>query len=87
MDNERTCVATYARKDLIVQLRKLITPSVTEPVQGTEKELLDLYSELTGVFAEYTNGGDEMAEMCTCKKHIENDGRTFEEMVEANKTW
>jgi len=80
------CQARDDRRELIADLRKAVGGSTAEELDnsGTEGELLDIWSVLVGVVAEYTDGGDQMAENCTCSdlNHVEgHPGERFGEIL------
>jgi hypothetical protein len=66
-----TCEAVDARKSLISDLLGVMS-TARKDLEGTEEELFEVWDELTGIVAEYTDGGDEMTEACTCGKHHDN---------------
>jgi hypothetical protein len=76
-----SCEAVDDRQKLTDGMRDLLGPNPA-PSQGTERELIHAFRVLQGVVAEMTNGGDQMAELCTCGEHIDRDDglKTFTEV-------
>ena len=63
------CQAVHERKELTHAIERAFSPGQHKQVhelQGSEAELLLAFEHLMGVVAEYTDGGDQMAEGCTC---------------------
>jgi hypothetical protein len=65
------CAATLERKGFILNLIKATKyqpwgASDLASIEGTEQELKDVWSELRGIFNEYGDDGDQMAEACDC---------------------
>jgi len=58
------CDAVDQRRAVTNELLKAVGSRPT--ADGSEKQMLEAYSVLTGIVAEYTDGGDQMAEECTC---------------------
>lgn len=67
------CEAVKQRKELTKQIlracytgkRDDLAPGIT----GTEQQLTEWFSVLTGIVNEYHDGGDQMVEECTCGEH------------------
>lgn len=81
----KQCEAVTQRRGLVAAIYTAIGLE-TEAAEagGTEHDLLVAYDHLTGVVAEYTNGGDEMAEQCTCDRPVHkhgHEGMTFADVV------
>lgn len=79
------CLAVGERRRLVAAIYMAVglTTEANE-ADGSEHALLVAYDHLTGVVAEYTNGGDEMAEQCTCKRPVHkhgHEGMSFADLV------
>jgi hypothetical protein len=64
-----SCEAVKDRKRLTETLWRAVN-SEREPVpgefDGSEEQMMEHWMYLVGVVAEYTDGGDQMSELCTC---------------------
>jgi hypothetical protein len=70
------CEAVEARKRLISDLSRACGLDPDDlPNTGSEDDLLNAWCHLEGVVAEFTDGGDEMAEGCTCSEPAHKSGR------------
>jgi len=79
MPNPKLCQSVQERK----QLTEKIWEAFDDPHEsdGSEFQMLRAFDILQGIVAEYTEGGDQVVENCSCGKHTELDPRAFDEVI------
>jgi hypothetical protein len=82
------CQAVRDRQEVTRGIQKACNPREGAwdhlPDDGSERSLVIAFSVLHGIVNEYFNGGDQMAENCTCGKHAEQSDsrwRTSEQLA------
>jgi hypothetical protein len=72
-DAKAECQAVIERRELTRALQKVIDPDgrgfTTTPDDGSDRSLAVTFAVLRGIINEYLDGGDQMADNCTCGRH------------------
>jgi hypothetical protein len=66
------CEAIRWRRHLTVAIQKACSPqgeAFPQPADGSQEQLDTAFDVLSGIVAEYRDGGDQITETCTCGQH------------------